>query len=146
VAGLTPKQERFVAEYLVDHNAAAAARRAGYSKKTANQIGNENLSKPDIDAAIKAREREIAKKLEVSQERVVGELAAIAFHEASDTPEAELKVSNKLKALELLGKHLGLFSDKAEANVRLEGSVEVVPLSQRKAILDAIAREFGKDG
>ncbi len=146
MAGLTPKQERFVAEYLVDLNAAAAARRAGYSEKTANRIASENLTKPDIQAAIQARRQELARKLEVSQERVLTELAAIAFHEAGDAPEAELKVSNKLKALELLGKHLGMFSDKAEASVKVEGRVEVAPLSQRRAILEEIAEEFGKDG
>jgi len=49
---LTPKEQRFVAEYLVDFNASRAAVRAGYSKKTACQIGYENLIKPDIQAAI----------------------------------------------------------------------------------------------
>ena len=49
---LTPKQERFVAEYLIDLNATQAAIRAGYSKKTAKQMGTENLAKPVIAAAI----------------------------------------------------------------------------------------------
>ncbi len=146
VAGLTPKQERFAAEYLVDLNATAAAKRAGYSEKTAYSTGQRLLKNVEIQEAIQTRQGELARKLEVSQERVVGELAAIAFHEASDAPEAEMKVSNKLKALELLGKHLGMFTDKAEASVKVEGSVEVVPLSKRRAILEEIAGEFGKDG
>jgi phage terminase small subunit len=58
---LTPKQERFVAEYLVDLNATQAAIRAGYSKKTAQQVGSENLSKPVIAEAIAAK---TAKQLE----------------------------------------------------------------------------------
>ncbi len=49
---LTPRQRRFVDEYLIDLNASKAAVRAGYSQKTARQIGSENLSKPDIQEAI----------------------------------------------------------------------------------------------
>ncbi|APE31795.1 hypothetical protein BOX17_13040 [Halomonas aestuarii] len=49
---LTPKKARFVDEYLIDLNANQAAIRAGYSEKTARQVGAENLSKPDIAAAI----------------------------------------------------------------------------------------------
>jgi phage terminase small subunit len=55
-------QRLFVAEYLIDHNAAAAARRAGYSERTARKIGQENLTKPDIRAAIeKATEERLAR-------------------------------------------------------------------------------------
>jgi len=140
VAGLTPKQERFVAEYLVDLNATAAAGRAGYKDPN---IGRQLITKPNVSQAIQARRQELARKLEVTQEQVMAELAAVAFQEASDAPEAELKVSNKLKALELLGKHLGMFADRAEANVKLEGSVEVVPLSKRLAQMEEIAKEFG---
>ena len=49
---LTPKQQRFVEEYLIDLNATQAAIRAGYSKHTAHSIGHENLSKPEIVAAL----------------------------------------------------------------------------------------------
>jgi phage terminase small subunit len=49
---MTPKQEQFVREYLVDLNATQAAIRAGYSAKTAGAVGNENLTKPEIKAAI----------------------------------------------------------------------------------------------
>ena len=59
---LTPKQQRFVEEYLLDLNATAAAKRAGYSKHTAQVIGSENLAKPIIAEAIqKARERHTAR-------------------------------------------------------------------------------------
>ncbi len=51
-SALTPKQQAFVNEYLIDLNATQAAIRAGYSKKTARFIGAENLTKPDIEAAI----------------------------------------------------------------------------------------------
>ncbi len=49
---LTPKQARFVEEYMIDLNATQAAIRAGYSKRTAGRMGTENLSKPVIAAAV----------------------------------------------------------------------------------------------
>jgi phage terminase small subunit len=81
---LTPKQERFVAEYLVDLNATQAAIRAGYSEKTAKVIGQENLTKPDVAEAIAKRQKRIAEKLEVTQENIVKELAHIAFDDISN--------------------------------------------------------------
>ena len=58
---MTPKQERFVQEYLIDLNATQAAIRAGYSKKTAAEIGRQNLIKLDIQHAIsKAQDRRYA--------------------------------------------------------------------------------------
>lgn len=143
MAGLTPKRERFVAEYLVDLNATAAAKRAGYSEKTAYSAGQRLLKVPEVKAAIREGQEKIAGRLEVTREQVVEELAGIAFHEASDAPEAELKVGNKLRALELLGKHLGMFTEKSENSVRVEGRLEIAPLSERKALLEEIAREFG---
>jgi len=76
---LTPKQERFVDEYLVDLNATQSAIRAGYSEKTAHSIGHENLRKPEIQALIERKRSKTAARLEVTRERVVNELARIAF-------------------------------------------------------------------
>src|SRR5947209_17763539 len=76
---LTPKQERFVAEYLVDLNATAAATRAGYSPKTARSIGEENLTKPDIQAAIQAGRTRQAGNAEVEAVDVLRELSLLAF-------------------------------------------------------------------
>lgn len=75
---LTPKQRRFVEEYLIDLNATQAAIRAGYSARTARQIGEENLSKPDIASAIQTSMHERAKRTKVTADRVVEELWAIA--------------------------------------------------------------------
>ncbi len=63
---MSVKQQRFVEEYLVDHNATQAAIRAGYSPKTAYSIGHENLKKPEIAAAIAAGEARLRRKTEVS--------------------------------------------------------------------------------
>ena len=141
MAKLTDKQRRFVAEYLLDLNAAAAARRAGYSAKTAEAIGHENLRKPQIAEEIHRQQRTMQEKLQVTKESVLEELAAIAQANATDfvtinangllnikptsqVPKEklsaiscikytangiEIKLHDKVRALELLGKYLGLF-------------------------------------
>ena len=164
---LNDRQQLFVNEYLVDSNATQAAIRAGYSEKTAKQIGNRLLTKVDVAAAIDARRAKLTKKLEITQERVLQELAAIGFAAASDyvtvqtEPEERLgihpitgevtmlpagwcqyvkvidtadlppikraalasieqgphgvkiKLHDKVRALEMLSKHLGLFDGAA---------------------------------
>lgn len=111
---LTPKQERFVQEYLVDLNATAAARRAGYSTKTADRIGPELLGKTCVSQAIQKAIKQREKRTEVTQDYVIEKLKQIADKEASDAQESDLKFSNKLKALELLGKHVGAFEPKQD--------------------------------
>lgn len=76
---LTPKQERFVAEYLIDLNATQAAIRAGYSEKTAYSSGHDNLKKPEVAAAIQAAMKAREQRTEITQDRVLQELARIAF-------------------------------------------------------------------
>lgn len=73
--GLTPKQAAFVREYLIDKNATQAAIRAGYSRKTARQIGEENLSKPDIRLAIDAGLAAAARRADLAAEEVTADLA-----------------------------------------------------------------------
>lgn len=84
---LTPKQQRFINEYLIDLNATQAAIRAGYSEKTANVIGAQNLLKASIQAEIDKRRGKIQSKLEISQERIIQELASIAFANGADFAE-----------------------------------------------------------
>lgn len=106
---LTEKQKRFVQEYLVDLNAAQAAIRAGYKEKAARSVGAENLTKPDIQKAIQSAIKERQDRTGITQDRVLKELGKVAFADANDSSESDLKYSNKLKALEMLGKHLGIF-------------------------------------
>ena len=141
---LTPKRRRFIDEYLIDLNATQAAIRAGYSEKTAYSIGVQLLKKLEIQAEIQKRRNRLQNKLEITQERVLQELAAIAFANGADyakvvnsgllptvemipteelPPEklpaiagikanqygVEVKLHDKVKALELLGKYLGTF-------------------------------------
>jgi len=154
MAKMTERQKRFIAEYLIDLNATQAAIRAGYSVKTAGSIGDENLKKPEINSAIAKEMAKRSKRTGVNQDRVVLELAKIAFVNASDVIDAdtatvkddataddtaaiqsikvkvfptkdgegverEIKLGDKLKALELLGKHLGMWNDKLDLNVNL---------------------------
>lgn len=76
---LTPKQERFVEEYLVDLNATQAAKLAGYSEKTAHRIGAENLQKPAIAKAIAEARHKLSERTEITQERILQEYAKIGF-------------------------------------------------------------------
>lgn len=89
MAGLTPKQERFCEEYLVDLNASAAARRAGYSKDTAASIGGENLQKPEIAARITELRKERSERVQVDADRVLRELCLLGFSNMMDyvTPQ-----------------------------------------------------------
>jgi phage terminase small subunit len=146
---LTLKQELFVKEYLVDLNATQAAVRAGYSKRTANSSGPALLQQTSVSNAIALAIDERAKRLEVAQDRVIRELARIAFGDLRDsaawsadgivfkdsselTDDAAAAISeisenitekggtlrikryDKVKALELLGRHLGMFIDRTE--------------------------------
>lgn len=81
---LTPRQRRFVEEILVDRNATQAAIRAGYSERTANRQGSRLLSNAVISRAIAERETTIIDKLQLSQERVLRELEAIAYSNVFD--------------------------------------------------------------
>lgn len=118
---LTEKQKRFCEEYLIDFNATQAALRAGYSQKTAYSIGDENLRKPEIQSEIQALIKKRSERTGISADTVITELAKIAF---SDT---EITGKEKMKALELLGKHLGLFDNcKADESKILERLDEVL--------------------
>ena len=81
---LTAKQQRFVEEYIVDLNATKAAIRAGYSVKSARQIGAENLSKPYIQAAIQEAMDRRAVRTDITADDVLAELAKIGFANLED--------------------------------------------------------------
>ena len=85
---LTPKQRAFVGgEYVIDLNGAQAAIRAGYSKRTAKEMAHENLTKPHIVAAIQKVVEARSERTEVTQDRVVEELAHLAFASIGDVVE-----------------------------------------------------------
>lgn len=167
-AKLSAKQQRFVEEYVVDLNATQAAIRAGYSEKTAYSQGQRLLKHVEVAAIIAEHQERLANRAEVTAERILQELARIAFVDpraifAEDgsvkpIPEWEediaralsgcevteefagrgadreqvgftkkVKFWDKRGALELLGKHLALFTDKVEHSGKVEGGVLIVP-------------------
>ena len=106
------RQELFVQEYLVDLCGAKAARRAGYAQKHARCQGSRLLRDPEIRRAVDAAMEERLARIQVKQEEVISQLKAVAMAQASDENGAAVKLGSKLRALELLGKHLGLFEGK----------------------------------
>ena len=84
MANLTAKQQRFCDEYLIDLNATQAAIRAGYSAKTARQIGTENLSKPSIREYIDERMKEKEAALVADQDEVMKYLTAVMRREKKE--------------------------------------------------------------
>ena len=116
---LTAKQTAFINEYLIDLNATQAAIRAGYSEKTADRIGHENLKKLEIQQEIADRMKQREKKALITAEEVINGIRAIAFND-------EAKHNDKLRAYELLGKHLALFEDR----LKVEQNINVVSWDQ----------------
>ncbi len=148
---LSEQRQRFVDEYLIDLNGTQAAIRAGYSVKTAQEQASRLLSNVMVQQAIAKRMAERSKRTGINQDRVVLELAKIAFVKMTDvvdsngrirenatdddlsciesikykesdnefggSVEREVKIGSKLKALELLGKHLGMWNDKIDLNI-----------------------------
>lgn len=150
---LTRKRQRFVEEYLVDLNAKQAAIRAGYSAKTAEVTGCQILKNLKVREAVDKVLAEKSKRTGISIERVLQELAKIAFLNSADLVnedgslkanisrddmaavasmkvktiptdtgeivERDVKFCDKLRAIELLGKHLGMFTDKFDVNMQV---------------------------
>ena len=104
---LTPKQDTFCREYLVDLNATAAARRAGYSARNADKIGSELLGKTGVAARISALQAEAAKRNEITLDDVIQMLV-----EDRRDAKAAGQHGPAVRAAELLGKHLGAFTDR----------------------------------
>ena len=175
---MTPKQERFCEEYLVDLNATQAAIRAGYSKKTAKDIACQNLAKLYIQRRVAKLKAQRSKRTEVKVDDVVKELAIVAFSDLAELLEIEeggliiakkfdeipegktrglkaikedriiretakgdemvvhdrirYETWDKLRALELLGKHLGMFIDvKVDASEGLKAIIERIITDKR---------------
>ena len=108
---LTEKQKMFCKEYIVDLNSAQACIRAGYSKKTARTIGSKLLTKVDIQKDIDRLKSKREAKLEITAEKVMKDIERVR-QKAEDSDQ--LNVS--LKASELQGKHLALFTEIQQIN------------------------------
>ena len=130
---LTQKQQRFVDEYIISGNATQAAIKAGYSKKTARFVGAENLTKPNIKDELEKRNAEIKSQKTMDMQEVMERLAAIARGETVEQQvtnkgtvvEIEPKTSDQIRAMELIGKRYGAWTDKKEVTGGLEINVGV---------------------
>lgn len=91
---MTLKEISFAENYLCTFNATEAAKAAGYSERSARQIGYENLTKPDIQNYIRERNESNLEKLGITQERVLIELASVAFANVADLFEGDWKLKS----------------------------------------------------
>lgn len=134
VGKLTDKQKRFVEEYLIDLNATQAAIRAGYSENSAMEQGYQLLQKTSVQNAIQKAQNERSERTQVTQDDVInGLLEIIAMSTGKkvvvetdvtknengelvgfDIAKTKFEPAAANKALELLGKHLGMFKDKVD--------------------------------
>ena len=117
---LTEKQKRFIDYYIETANATESAKRAGYSEKTAKQIGNENLTK--LDAFIQEKLKEKADKRIASQDEVLEYLTKVMRGEEKDSFGLDASLQDRTKCAELLGKRYGTFKEKVD----VAGNIPVV--------------------
>ncbi len=138
---LTAKQKRFCDEYLIDMNITQAAIRAGYSKKTAYAIGQENLKKPTLKKYIEKRMAEKEAELVADQAEVMKYLTSVLRGQSQSEvvvvenigdymSEARLiqkapDEKERLKAAELLGRAHMMFTDKVQQEVDMDLNITV---------------------
>ncbi|HHV6017061.1 TPA: terminase small subunit [Streptococcus agalactiae] len=134
---LTLKQKRFADEYIISANATAAAIKAGYSKKTARSIGQENLTKPDIKAYIDERIEKLESAKIATQEEVLQYLTSIMRGDQQEKTlisigelgqeivDIDVGAKDRIKAAELLGKRYRLFTDKIEMDISSDVTISV---------------------
>lgn len=109
---LTPKQQAFADYYIETGNATEAARRAGYSEKTAYSIGNENLKKPEVSEYISSRMAEQSKKRVADANEVIEFYTAVMRGEKKDQFGLDASLSDRLKAADSLMKRYAVGSEK----------------------------------
>lgn len=145
---LTPKQEAFIREYLIDLNATQAAIRAGYSEDSARSIGSENLTKPDIQEAIAEARKALAEAAGITLERVQREYARLAFLDIRKAFDADgrLKPIHELDddtAAAISGLEVETLFEGRGSERELVGHLHKIKLSDKKGALDSIAKLFG---
>ena len=117
---LTEKQKRFIDYYIETANATESARKAGYSKKTAKNIGAENLTKLNFFIKQKLKEKESQRI--ASQNEVLEYLTKVMRGEEKDQFGLDASLQDRTRCAELLGKRYGTFKEKVEHS----GSIPVV--------------------
>ena len=108
LSSISDRRLRFVHEYRIDSNATQAAIRAGYSRHTAKQQGSRLLTNVDVSRAIAQGQLELAERTQANETFIVAELVEIATNGE--------KTSDRIRALELLGKRIGMWTPQEAAN------------------------------
>lgn len=136
---LTDKQQRFVAEYMVDSNATQAAIRAGYSSRTAKQQGSDLLTRPDIANALAQLKQAQAERLQISADDVLRDLQRVVRIALADEGvevedmvnghaiegrQRKPNLSAAVQALEKIGKAIGMYDEKVQHDGRIVVSWE----------------------
>lgn len=126
---MNAKQRKFCDEYLIDLNATQAAIRAGYSKKTARQVGQRLLTYVDISAYINEQLERIHNERTADAQEVIEYLTSVMRGEHTEQAlqlvgdgvqeicDIEVSAKDRLKAAELIGKRYGIFTDKTDLTV-----------------------------
>lgn len=145
---MTLKQQRFADEYIITGNATQSAIKAGYSKKTARAIANENLMKPYIKEYINERLAKLESEKIATQEEVLQYLTSVMRGEKTElllvldgegkqkVIEAVPNVQSRTRAAELLGKRYGTFTDRVDVSAQIES----------KPKFDDIVNQLGGSG
>ncbi|HEM3013666.1 TPA: terminase small subunit [Streptococcus suis] len=123
---LTLKQQRFADEYIICGNATEAAIKAGYAKRSAQQVGSENLSKPVIKAYLNERLEELKSEKVADQQEVLEYLTSVMRGQTQEQTlcsigefgqqviDIDVGAKDRIKAAELIGKRYGIWTDKQE--------------------------------
>lgn len=145
---LTPKQERFVQEYLVDLNATAAAKRAGYSEKTAYSIGQENVKKPEIQIAIQKAKKDLENRTEITQDMVVRETAKLAFFDVrrlfdKDGKPLDITQLDDDTAAALAGLDVQDLYEETDGERVFVGYIKKYKMADKLKALELLGKRFG---
>lgn len=147
---LTEKMKRFAEEYIVDLNATQAAIRSGYSEKTAKSIGQENLTKPDIQTYVQELMNKRSQRTEVTADMVLKEYAKLGFSNITDylkVVEKEVMTESGFQTY----KTVDIFETDDIDKVKMDAVSEIkqtkdgiaLKLHDKKGALDSIARHLG---
>lgn len=144
----TDKERLFAHEYLIDQNMTHAAIRAGYSERSAVKIGHQVYHKPHVKAWIEAELTKRCEKLGITADRVLNELAEIGFLKRDEvlgagrspddnlpppvTLNSTMRMTDKIKALELIGKNLKMWIDRVETDQTSRNTVVIRDLTGKK--------------
>lgn len=139
---LNPKQRRFVEEYLVDLNATQAAIRAGYSAKTAYSIGQENINKPAISAAIQAAQAERSQRTTITADWVLRRLAEEAEADLAEIYEEDgnIKPVHEWPLIWRKGLIAGIEVEEIKSDGAVIGHIRKVKISERIKRIELIGK------